>query len=302
MNDSARTTHRPQLAHALGVSARQLSLTKPGGPRSHRTGGKDSAVVVQRAKLNIRKADGVITGVSSFIARPPSNLGFQGQHLTAYVAFEETMLLRVQGRRPTAAATELRYVIAEILALPAMETQNQWNRHIHQSLARIDQALQAASAMDEKSAAKIVGAQIDGLLRERNRVPGTAISEAGTHGHGEATRAGALEVMERALRDGTANYGPPQKQQAVECLWHLFDYDPPDPATDAKKLQKIEIRVLTHLMTVRTAFPQVFDWLSGDRNYWLIPYLRAHRGNFTALQRVSDQNLDQVERYVHSSL
>jgi len=257
---------------------------------------------VQLAKLNIRKTDGTISGVSSFINRPPSNLGFQGQHLTAYVSFEQTVLSRVRDRKPSAAAAELREVIREILALPAMESPNQWNKHIHASLGAIDHALKAATTADEKTAANIVGVQIDGILRERNRVPGTAISEVGTTGHGEAKTAGALEMMETALRSGKAQaYGQPEMAQAVECLWALFDYDPPNP-TDDQKLTKIKIRVLTHMMSVRTAFPEVFGWLTGNNKYWLIPYLRQHRAKFTALQRVSDQNLGAVELYVHANL
>jgi hypothetical protein len=291
MNDSVSVKDRARIPQASAANAETLSSETPSRP-----------VVVQRAKLNIRKMDGTISGVSNFIARPPSNLGFQGQHLTAYVAFEQTMLSRVRDRLPTQAAAELREVIREIKALPAMETPNQWNRHIHRSLDMIDQNLQHAAGMNEKNAARMVGTQIDGLLRERNRVPGTAISEVGTHGHGEATNAGALEVMETALRTGTAqHYGAAEMKQAVECSWHLFDYDPPD-ATDAKKLEKIQIRVLTHVMSVRTAFPHVFDWLSTNSNYWLIPYLRANRATFAALQRVSDQNLLLVQNYVHTNL
>jgi hypothetical protein len=257
---------------------------------------------VQCAKLNLRNTDGTISGVSSFIKRPPSNLGSQGQHLTAYVSFKQTILSRVRDLTPTEAAASLRVVVAEILELPAMQTQNQWNEHIHLSLAEIDAALNDAQSMEQNSAAVMVGKQIDAILRERNRVPGTAISEHGTHGHGEAKTAGALEVMETALRtEHAGDYGASVAQQAVECMWALFDYDPPDPA-DNDKLQKIQERVLTHVMSMRTAFPKVFNWLTEQPEYWLIPYLSSNRNKFTALQRVSDNNLLQVQEYVHANL
>jgi hypothetical protein len=258
---------------------------------------------LQGAKLNVRKADGTISGVSSFIHRPPSNLSFQGQHLTAYVTFEQMVLSRVRDLRPIDAAGQLREVVLEILALPAMQGVNQWNSHVHVALGRIDAALAGAQTMSQADAAKVVGAQIDGILRERNRVPGTAISEHGTHGHGEATDAGSLEVMETALRTGqAAHYGQAQMAQAVSCLWRLFDYDPPDPGADAAKRAKITKHVLTHVMSVRSAFPAVFDWLTGNNQYWLLPYLRAHRTSFTSLQRVSAANLLLIEQQVHAGL
>lgn len=270
--------------------------------RIQRAFGDAAAPPVQMAKLNIRKTDGTISGVSSFINRPPSNLGFQGQHLTAYVGFEQTILSRVRDRTPTGAAAELREVISEIIELPAMQTQNQWNKHIHASLIKIDVALQNAALQDEATAAKIVGVQIDGILRERNRVPGTAISEKDTHGHGEAKTAGSLEMMETALRSGNAgHYGAKEMEQAVVNLWSIFDYDPPEPK-DQKAHDKICTRVLTHVMSVRTAFPQVFDWLTGNNKYWLIPFLRKNRKLFTSMNRLSDNTLGLVENYVHANL
>jgi hypothetical protein len=265
-----------------------------------------AAPVVQRAKLNIRGPSsgnpGTISGISDWIHRPPSNLGKQGQHLTAYVTFEQTMLSRVRDLTPTQAAAELRVVILEFRQLPAMQNVTQWNKHIHLSLDLIDSALDDATTMSEKDAAKVVGAQIDGLLRERNRVPGTAISEYGTTGHGEAKHAGALETMETALRSGTAGgYGNNEKAQAVHDMWALLDYDPPDPAGQ-DQLDAISARILTHFKSMRTAFPRVFNWLSGDANYWLLPYLRANRHITTTLQRVSGANLLLVENAVHGAL
>lgn len=264
------------------------------------------AAPVQLAKLNIRGpssgSPGTISGISGWINRPPSNLSKQGQHLTAYVTFVQTMLSRVRDRTPRQAAAELRNVINEFRQLPAMQNVNQWNNHIHQSLNAIDGQLQGAAGMSESDAADVVGDQIDALLRERNRVPGTAISEPGTVGHGEAKHAGALETMETALRTGNAgHYGNAEKAQAVSDMWALLDYDPPDPP-GALQLQAIVARVATHLRSLRTAFPQVFIWLSGDPNYWLLPYLRANPHIATSLQRVSGPNLLLVQNAVHASL
>ena len=258
---------------------------------------------VQLAKLNVRGptsgSPGTISGISDWIHRPPSNLSVQGQHLTAYVTFEQTMLSRVRDRTPRQAAAELRQVIAEFRLLPTMQNVNQWNRHIHASLDNIDSELSDATKMSETDAAKVVGAQIDQLLRERNRVPGTAISEPGTTGHGEAMYAGSLETMETALRTKTAfGYGNTQKAQAVVNMWALLDYDPPDP-TDEKKLEDIVRRVLTHLHSLRSAFPHVFQWLSADSNFWLLPYLRAHRDITPSLQRLSASNLKRVQEAIY---
>jgi hypothetical protein len=273
-----------------------------------RVGNRATAALLQRATLNIRGPTvanaGTISGVSNWPHRPPSNLGRQGQHLTAYVAFRNTILSHVRDRTPTAAAAQLALVAAAFTQLPYMETQNQWNAHIHASLQNIIIALNAATGMTQQNAAAAVGAQIDELLAERNRIPGTAISEPGTVGHGEAGHAGALEVMETALRTGNAGgYGNAEAQQAVEEMWSLLDYDPPDPTT-AQTLEIVSKRVLTHVKSMRLAFPQVFTWLSGHSapTYWVMRYLRNNQGTIVALSRVSANNLLLIENYVHTRL
>jgi len=271
-------------------------------------GAKVRSTIVQRVTLNIRPTTGAnpgtISGVSNWTNRPPSNLSIQGQHLTAYVTFKQTILSRVRDRTPTQAAAELYQVVQEIRMLPYMNPPSQWNNHIHQSLNGIEQRLnQAATLPDQRQAARDVGYLIDAILTERNRVPSTAINEPGTVGHGEAGHAGSLEVMENTIRKGMAGgYGAPQAQQAVEEMWSLFDYDPPNPTT-AKALLEIQRRVLTHVMSMRTAFPHVFAWLTAKSpKYWLMPYLRANRGAIGALQRLTDGYLQSVEDYVHDNL
>ncbi|WP_341720587.1 hypothetical protein QQG74_13315 [Micromonospora sp. FIMYZ51] len=284
-----------------------LALQRTAGNRAVRQLlGTPGAVTVQRASLNIRP-DGTISGVSQFPSRPPSNLSKQGQHLTAYVAFEDTILSNVRDRTPSAAAEQLIWVARQFQALPFMETVNQWNRHVHQSIEAIIATLRDAldrDPPDDKFLRSTVGRQIDELLRERNRVPHTAISESGTKGHGEAATAGGLEVMETAIRTRRAGaYGDDEATQAVTQMWQLLDYDPAEPSAASPELLLIQRRVLTHVRSMRLAYPQVFAWLTGlGAGYWLMPYLRAHQDKFSSLSRLSAPRLLDVETYVHANL
>lgn len=262
--------------------------------------------VVQRARLNVRP-NGTISGVSQFPRRPPSNLSRQGQHLTAYVAFEDTILSHVRDRTPEEAANQLIFVARQFKELPFMADVGQWNLHVHQSLDYIIEQLQTELARDPRDDARlrvVVGNQIDDLLTQRNRVPHTAINEPGTSGHGEAGNAGALETMETALRTERADsYGAQEATQAVKQMWTLFDYDPPEPAAESSQLVTIEKRVLTHLKSMRLAYPHLFNWLTEQgSNYWLMRYLRGHRGDVNCLNRLSDERLQDIEEYAHERL
>lgn len=262
--------------------------------------------VVQRARLNVRP-NGTISGVSSFPRRPPSNLSRQGQHLTAYVAFEDTILSHVRDRTPAQAAEQLIWVASQFKELPFMADVNQWNGHIHQSLDSIIEQLRTALARDPRDDTHlrvVVGNQIDDLLAQRNRVPHTAINEPGTFGHGESGNAGALETMETALRTARANsYGAAEAAQAVQQMWALFDYDPPEPAAESNQLVMIGKRVLTHLKSMRLAYPHLFNWLTEQgSDYWLMRYLRSHRDDVNCLNRLSGERLEDIENYAHQML
>lgn len=262
--------------------------------------------VVQRARLNVR-TNGTISGVSQFPRRPPSNLSRQGQHLTAYVVFEDTILSQVRDRTPAQAAEQLIWVAGQFKELPFMVDINQRNRHVHESLDYIIEQLRAALAGDHQDDAHIravVGNQIDDLLAQRNRVPHTAINESGTFGHGESGNAGALETMETALRNARAgSYGAAEATQAVRQMWALFDYDPPEPAAESNQLATIEKRVLTHLKSMQLAYPHLFKWLTEQGSeYWLMRYLRSHRDDVNCLNRLSDERLEDIESYAHGML
>ncbi|MGH3915002.1 MAG: hypothetical protein ACRDTC_16585 [Pseudonocardiaceae bacterium] len=262
--------------------------------------------VVQRARLNVRP-NGTISGVSQFPGRPPSNLSRQGQHLTAYVVFVDTILSHVRDRTPAQAADQLIWLAGQFKELPFMADVNQWNRHIHESLDYIIVQLQTALAINPRNELNIrvvVGNQIDDLLAQRNRVPHTAISESGTFGHGEAGNAGSLETMETALRTARADsYGAAEATQAVQQMWELFDYDPPEPAAESNQLVMIEKRVLTHLKSMGLAYPHLFKWLTEQGSgYWLMRYLRSHRVDVKCLNRLSDERLEDIENYAHERL
>jgi len=89
----------------------------------------------------------------------------------------------------------------------------------------------AAIGGDAAEVSKLVGAEIDVLLSCRNQVPGSALSNHGTHGHGEASSSGKLCVYEEnaaQLKFGHAGHAVDEylASEAVELMWHLFDYSP----------------------------------------------------------------------------
>ncbi|MEZ4868497.1 MAG: hypothetical protein R3C14_44620 [Caldilineaceae bacterium] len=281
-------------------------LEKVGLPDSR----KDSSAtaIVQRAKLN-RRQNGTISGISQWSNRPTSNLrSGQGRHLTAYVVFQDTILSNVRDKTPTEAANQLILVIDVFLDLPAMRQRNNFNGLIIDSFNVIKGKLSDASKeTDEKSASDIIGTLIDEILSARNKIPGTAISESDSHGHGEAGSAGILEKLETALRKNEWNSSWNEDvvaREALESIWYLFDYNPPDPANDDNKLDDIQKRVLTHVMSIRLAYPCVFDWLTQKgQNYWLMPYLiKNNKSMGMPLQQVASEKLQKVQEYVHAGL
>ena len=242
---------------------------------------------VQRAKLNLR-VNNTISGVSKFPKRPTSNVsGSQGQHLTAYVTFEDMILAHVKDRTLTEAAEELTNVLNGILALPGMASKP---KHL------VDPIAVNISLLAKRPANKdVIGMVIDNILSIRNKVPGTA--ERGTGGgHGEAGHSGTLETVESALR--TDNWKASWDEDTVEdqcrySMWRLLDYDPPNP-TDDDDLQLISRRVLTHYLSLRMAYPKTFAWLT-ERESYLSTYMEAHRDDVgMPLPRVKAANLSKV--------
>lgn len=253
--------------------------------------------VVQRAKLNIRKKDNTISGVSNFPSRPSSNLrGSQGQHLTAYVVFEDTILSKVKDKTVPGAAAALIGYLEEIKTLPgmALKSADYLKPHIASTIDTLK---------EHSDNAKVVGDQIDMILSIRNKVPGTAQHGTGG-GHGEAGHSGILETVETALR--TKSWNPEWDDETVanQCrasVWRLLDYDPPNPGSD-EALETVINNVLTHFKSVISAYPKVEHWL-GSNGYFFVTYLEEHRdAEGMPLQRLKKEQFDAVFEQVHGRL
>ena len=309
INDNAGLEHE---ADTMGARAselgRAIAAEYIAAPSAYAPPAARAAPVVQRAKLNIRAKDGTISGVSNFPGRPASNLrSGQGQHLTAYVTFEQTILSNVRDLTPKQAAQRLIEVIQEFKTLPKMENVGNWNKHIHNAFdQQIDILTDSITNEDDKGTTNTIGLLIDNILAARNQVPDTAISEHGTVGHGEAKYAGILEELETHLRKGAWKDDWDEEtvaQQSLGSMWSLFDYDPPEPDND-DKLKTIEDRVLTHIMSVRRAFPHTFDWLTGKGSkYWLMTFLINNQGTVgVPLPRINAGTLKKIMEDVHGRL
>jgi len=197
-----------RLQGVLGNQALQrLALAGQGGP-----------VHMQRARLNMR-GNGTVSGVSVWPDRPSSNLrGHQGQHLTAYVAFQDAILSHVKDRTVPEAVAALIILLGDIRDLPGMTL-----RSADYLQGPIDANL--GLLRDNADNTAIVGEVIDNILSIRNKVPGTA--EHGTGGgHGEAGFSGTLETVETALRRDAwpdAWDADVVENQCRYSMWRLLD-------------------------------------------------------------------------------
>ncbi|NYI07865.1 hypothetical protein [Allostreptomyces psammosilenae] len=259
-------------------------------------------LTVQRARLNVRSGGaraGTISGVSALPGRPTSNLsGTQGQHLTAYVVFEDSISNRVADRTPAEAARALITLLDEISELPGMAQANA--AYLRDAVTASRGRLTAAATAGDTAA---IGKEIDTILSIRNKVPGTAQRGTGG-GHGEAGTSGVLQELEKQLRQGAwpAEWNETVvRDQARESMWRLLDYDPAQPA-DGVPTEEMRRRVLAHYLSLRSAYPMTWEWLT-TKGYYLVDYLRANRnGPGMPLQRLSAATLQQLIDDVHANL
>ncbi len=298
---SRAATHTEPTA-TLGSQVPQIGV--PYHIRNHPTQHIDqsqpgTAIPLQRAKLLVRTKDSIITGVSNskWPTRPPSNLrASQGQHLTAYVVFEDMILSHVKDVTVPEAAKALRELLIEILKLPGMTSPSA--AYLKTPIAENMEKLQK-HAKD----ANVVGEVIDNILKIRNQIPGTAQNGVGG-GHGEAESSGKLETVETALRRKCWDKNWDKNTVEIQCLssmWRLLDYNPSESAWD-KSSQVIGDRVLTHFLSLRMAYPKTFEWLTFN-NAYLFTYLEKNRSSDgMPLKNLTKLQFDSLREYVHPKL
>jgi hypothetical protein len=272
----------------------------------HRLATTPMTSVMQLARLNVRQKDGTISGVA-FGNRPPSNLSKQGQHITAFVAFQDAVLSHVRDKTPAQAATALIGLMEMFKELPGMKSQP---KHILEAMDKANTALEEAAKSDD--VAKDVGEIIDTVLAIRNAIPLTAVSTHEGGGHGEAKTSGALEVLETAIRTGAKwkeEWGSESDvaAQAQYSMWRLLDFDPSSPASDDSKrddkLEQMGRHVLGHFMSMRMAYPGTWYWLSTKKEYYLSTYLQKNRNvDGMPLQKLETADLEFVMKYALSFL
>jgi hypothetical protein len=258
--------------------------------------------VFQLARLNLRKADGTISGVSDWPHRPSSNVSRgQGQHLTAYASYTDMILSHVRDRTVVQAAKALIDVLGWMQQLPGGDY---WYGQYGDTVEINKQLLQQAAKDDD---AGLVGGVIDNILSLRNKMPDTAIGTSEqTWGHGEAKTSGSLETLESILRQngGALPTGYDDQTEAAAALfnmWRLLDYQPTSGASQ-QAFDKTKDRVLRHVMQMRLSYPQVFTWLS-NRGSWLMPYIKAHRtDDKMPLSNLNNTEIEQITKYVHGGL
>ncbi|MBR1218542.1 DUF4157 domain-containing protein [Bradyrhizobium sp. U87765 SZCCT0131] len=258
-----------------------------------------SGMILQRTKLNLDKDD-KISGISDWVDRPSSNTTKQGQHLTAYVAFEDMILSHVRGCTVVEAAQALQAVIDGIRILPGAE-------HMHRTYAdqfdeRRAELGQVGRLRDPKEAKKEVERIIDDILSLRNKLPDTALSTSErTPGHGEAKSSGGLEVMENTLRKRTAfpeSWGDEKAiaDSLLSSMWRLLDYQPSTEASE-QAFTKTKQRVLRHVMQMQLSYPRVSKWLT-EHGYDLMAYLAKNRKEGMPLAALSGKEIAALSGHV----
>lgn len=264
-------------------------------------GSAHTGAPIQRAKLNIRDKDGTISGVSKWPSRPSSNLsGTQGQHRTAYVVFEDAILNRVADRTPVDAAGELIKLLGEYAALPGMQQQNA--KYLQDACVETIKILTYAQAKNDPAA---IGEQIDVVLQIRNKVPGTAERGEGG-GHGESKSAGIVSEVEKYLRTKTpfpTAWGTNASiaDQVRHAMWTLYDYDPSAPSDDAAT-KKIAAAVLTHYLSLRSAYPETWNWLTVNGYYLADFFLKNRKAAGMPLTKLTDDQFNAVIVLVYAGL
>jgi hypothetical protein len=259
---------------------------------------------IQQGKLNVN-AHGRVTGVSKWPKRPPSNCSKQGQHLTAYVSFRDSVLSSVRLKTVPQAANGLRGLLKYYKHLPSMGRNSTASTRLKAAIRINRQLLRTAAANYD---ANTVGGVIDNVLAIRNQIPGTAVTTHEGGGHGEANSSGILRTAEDQFTDNgigvlkTGWIAGTVEDQTRKMMWKLLDYDPAAPAGDPNKCDVIGERVLTHFREMQVAYPLVFAWLTG-RNAYLFSYLTANRlAAGMPLRRVSTPDLLTIQNYVHTNL
>jgi hypothetical protein len=256
---------------------------------------------IQPGKLHVNK-QGRVTGVSKWPRRPPSNCSKQGQHLTAYVSFRDSVLSSVRRKTVPQAAIGLRVLLKHYKHLPSLGRKSAASARLKAAI-RVNRQLLAAN-----NDAITIGDVIDNVLAIRNQIPGTAVTTHEGGGHGEANSSGILRTAEDQFAEhgmGVLKAGwiaGTVENQTRKMMWRLLDYDPAAPAGDPDKCDVIGERVLTHFREMQVAYPLVFAWLTG-RNAYLFTYLTANRlAAGMPLRRISALDLLTIQNYVHTNL
>ncbi|MBE8991329.1 DUF4157 domain-containing protein [Nostoc sp. LEGE 12450] len=289
-----------ELTHVVQQNGRavQRSPLSPQQPAIETPSPSEGDRVIQRAKLNIRKdGTGTISGVSEFSSRSTSNIrGSQGQHLTAYVVFEDMISNRVTDRTVGEAAAELVKVLEEISELPGMKLKSA--EYLKLPLMTNIDLLKSddITALD-------IGIVIDNILSIRNKVPGTA--ERGTGGgHGEANHSGIMQEVEKALRTDKWKESWDEdivSNQVCYGVWRLLDYNPTNPTSQEDRIT-IANKIVTHYKSIMSAYPLTDKWLNEREDYFQT-YLEGHRDDVEMpLKQVDSSNLEQVFNLVASGL
>jgi hypothetical protein len=241
--------------------------------------------------------EGVITSIK-FPSRFPSNAYKQGQHATAYTAFEHMITNHVAGLYPIDAVHELSELIDGIDALIKPNTSK---THLREGLEDGRSWLKSAktnlNSDREQEGLEDLTQAIIKILSTRNQIPGTAFTKKNTGGHGEGDAAGKLQVAENSLRlNGHMpdHLGSDTKgaELCAALMWKQFD-----PAILHKSNpEAIAGDLARHIDSMRLCYPRVFEHLSQKKSWYLSAQLTKSQTMMSALQGL----MKEVQEKLHS--
>ncbi|MES2443197.1 MAG: DUF4157 domain-containing protein [Pseudomonadota bacterium] len=255
-----------------------------------------------KPKLNLRGKAGAVARTFSSVSfknfkRPASNSSKQGQHGTAYVAFQDELSNTIVDKTPAEAIKALRKLVPRIRNLINPKTSK---RYLFLSLttveALLDNAAKAIKAKDEKFALSEMEIAIGDLLTVRNQIPGTATVTTNTGGHGEGDSAGKLRAVETALRKKQAFPGAWGGDARVALdsalsMWRLLDINP----IKNRSADVIAKKLVEHEEQMGGSYPLTYKWL-GTKPAWLPAKRVANQSDGMPLKDFDSKKIRDIKK------
>jgi hypothetical protein len=213
------------------------------GPRSH---------LLQRMTVTVtldkKQSPSIIKGMS-VSSRPGTGYAHgQGSHNTAWITFEDMILLRIQNKNMQDAADGLKACYDELQDLPGAEIDNDNYKYAKEE-ARVSIALLKSDKSDDSGTKALLVDAIEKMLTMRNKMPLSSTSDGSKIVGNEGWHTILLDWERKVRRDvditGDKNY-----PYRFQIFWAMFDYQP----TASVSNEVIENVVTQHVLSMQATY------------------------------------------------